>query len=521
MRYIFRLTAILIYLSFIGMGCSSPDEEANKLLVEAQQLFSAAESAEDTSYSEASDLYSEALGKLERIVSKYPSSNLAIRIAQGEVIIEPYTLTTFKDEVVPLVKSKAAAESRPIYCALLFAQRIQKKGSKEQMMVRVATAFAKVGMYNEARGIADELTDPLARAQLLTNIAGTYAEAGISDEIPGIVESIESSSPGKIAEVYAKAGMYDEAIKIAEGLESFPSHKANIYSMIAGVYAEAGMYDEALMLAEDLGAFPSKKAKTHSMIAGAYAEAGMYDEALKLAEGLEPYPSQKARTHSMIAGAYADAGMYDEALELVGLKEKSADGGRIKIIGLTRIASAYTEAGMLDEALELTEKMGGYIYQKADALVNIAGAYAEAGMYDEAFRIIESMESRISEDGGLVKSFLEISNNYKVQALLKIAKAYADDGKVDFANDTFAQAIAVAKSIELLSGIQEDALNSIAGAYAEAGMYDEALGLVVSMDRYIDKAHSMTMIGLNYERAEQEMGSSAKIMLHNMIESLD
>ncbi len=77
----------LILFFDISTGyCASADEKANKLFVEAYQLLKSAQEADKTSYSDAFRLYKEALVKFERIISKYPSSQLAVKLITDEAL---------------------------------------------------------------------------------------------------------------------------------------------------------------------------------------------------------------------------------------------------------------------------------------------------------------------------------------------------------------------------------------------------------------------------------------------------
>ena len=118
------ITCLSLILIF---GCSSPDEKANKLFVEASQLVKKAQEAEKTSYSDALKLYEKALEKIERIQSKYPSSELAVKLVQDSRIkVGSYTIKEIKETIVPYVEIKAKAEENPLACALFVAITTKK-----------------------------------------------------------------------------------------------------------------------------------------------------------------------------------------------------------------------------------------------------------------------------------------------------------------------------------------------------------------------------------------------------------
>jgi len=112
------ITCLSLILIF---GCSSPNEKANKLYVEASQLVKKAQEVEKRSYSDALKLYKKALGKIERIQSKYPSSELAVKLVQDRIKVGSYTIKEIKETIVPHIEIKAKAEENPLACALFVA----------------------------------------------------------------------------------------------------------------------------------------------------------------------------------------------------------------------------------------------------------------------------------------------------------------------------------------------------------------------------------------------------------------
>lgn len=75
------------------LGCSNPNERANKLFVEAHQLVD--EGTETKDRSERLRLYRKALSNLEKIISDYPSSTLAKELMQGSAKVGNLTMKQF------------------------------------------------------------------------------------------------------------------------------------------------------------------------------------------------------------------------------------------------------------------------------------------------------------------------------------------------------------------------------------------------------------------------------------------
>jgi len=90
-----RILSIFCFIITVAIfsGCSTdPNEKANELYVEASQIMQSVK-AEAGSYSEALESYNNARKILERIVSKYASSNVAVRLISGQTRISGLTLS--------------------------------------------------------------------------------------------------------------------------------------------------------------------------------------------------------------------------------------------------------------------------------------------------------------------------------------------------------------------------------------------------------------------------------------------
>ena len=150
------ITCLSLILIF---GCSSPDEKANKLFVEASQLVKKAQEAEKTSYSDALKLYEKALEKIERIQSKYPSSELAVKLVQDRIKVGSYTIKEIKETIVPYVEIKAKAEENPLACALFVAITTKKAHHKSSALADITAEYAKAGQRvgDKAKKILHEI----------------------------------------------------------------------------------------------------------------------------------------------------------------------------------------------------------------------------------------------------------------------------------------------------------------------------------------------------------------------------
>src|SRR5439155_439760 len=244
-------------------GCSGPEKKAGALVVEASQLVHAAQEAEKTSYSDAFKLYHAALVKAETIATRYPLSQVAAQLAQGEVKIGPYTLTALKNTLVPQTKRKAETEENPLACALVIAKTITDSSRQAGVLEQIALVYIEVGQYLQALQIASMMEDAHSRAWLLAEIAGRGAKGGQKDKALGILSqalqiarTIGDASRknwvlDQIARSYAAVGQYDQALQIAHSITDARQSTSALVA-IACIYAEAGHYNQALQIAHSI-----------------------------------------------------------------------------------------------------------------------------------------------------------------------------------------------------------------------------------------------------------------------------
>ena len=120
MRTVFPIFLIGILYFFSGSS-TDPNAKANELYVEASRLFESVK-AERGSYSRALDFYKKAKENIERILSKYASSNVDVNLVSGQTKLSSLTLNEFRKPEISLGQL-AEAEKKPLFCALLVAKQ--------------------------------------------------------------------------------------------------------------------------------------------------------------------------------------------------------------------------------------------------------------------------------------------------------------------------------------------------------------------------------------------------------------
>ena len=203
-EYILSVVCLIGIISFFS-GCSTdPNEKANELYVEASQLMQSAKTVE--SYSEAFEIYNSALKNIQRIMSKYSTSTLAVQLVSGETKIEGLALSEFQ-KLEGHLKRLAEAEQNLLSCALFIAKTIENANFKAWALAEIAGKYAEVGQKEKAAQIVSQaletaktIEDASYKAVALAEIAGKYAEVGEQpnkEYIANLRDIVHSTNPMK------------------------------------------------------------------------------------------------------------------------------------------------------------------------------------------------------------------------------------------------------------------------------------------------------------------------------------
>ena len=329
-RMLHGVLGCLMVVAWVGSGCADRQEEsASQLSRDAARLVASARDLEQTRYAGALELYEEAVAKLERIVSRYPSSPLAEGLARDEAEIGGVTLGELKQVVLPQMRRKAEAESSPLACALYVARAIKTPEIEMPLLIRIAAAYNEIGQRQRA-------SDLLSR---------TLEMAGAAKE----VETREDIS-SRIAGLYAEAGQFDRAMEIARGIED-PGLKVRAMVEISVRYAELGQGDAASETFTRALEFAGKIEEPGSRqgalleIAAGYAEIGEYGRVLEVAQAMAD-PDAREEALAKIAGEYQVARVSDKALKVAGTIEY------FRTSALAAIAGKCAEAGRFEQAMD-------------------------------------------------------------------------------------------------------------------------------------------------------------------------
>jgi hypothetical protein len=111
----------------------TPDEAANELFVEAVVLVNEAKAQEVSDVEVAIKKYEEAFAKLQKIISDYKKSALAVKLISGETLFDGKSLEQVRMRLLELVRmaeAKAAAEAQER--ALTFEKAVRARLEKPE-----------------------------------------------------------------------------------------------------------------------------------------------------------------------------------------------------------------------------------------------------------------------------------------------------------------------------------------------------------------------------------------------------
>lgn len=305
----------------------------------------------------------------------------------------------------------------------------------------IARRYAKLGQYDKAREIAEEIED----------------------------SSMKDFSYSWISEILAENGKFSEAIELTKliGRERI---KSNALSDIAVAFADNEQYEMAQVISDSImGSF----LRTWSLveIGKILFEDGEREDALIIMEKAFDFArsieEQEERDNSLDAVSSGYAKMEENERSMAIVDMMFDDWRRAR--ALRNIADVYIELGDFAKALIPLEKAYSLAIKVEDVdnfnrhrfFTGLGTRFFKAGDYEKGIQIIRSIDSDIS----------------KIRGLAWIAFRYAEKEKVEEADVLLSEALAIAEAIEE-SYYKAIALSSFANAYAEEGENQKALDLL-------------------------------------------
>ena len=392
----------------LGLACSPVDEEAevNRRFVEAVALLEAAESESAAPTKLA--LLEQVETTLQTIITRYPSTTLAVKLASGQQIgnVSLATVATAVEAARGPACQVAPTSACVIAQALALAQTLDEWRRPRALdhiterLVNIALAQAQAGdragthaTTSQALALAQALTSQPRRAAVLTDIAFAQARAGD-----------RAGSQTTIAQALALAQTLTNEEARVWGLAFIALAQAQ-----AGDRAEAqATIAQALALAQTLD--EKDRGGALGAIAPVQAQAGDHagaqetiTQALALVQALTD-KEERNRTLLLLLWAHLKAG--DTVQALAFAQTITDEGRRARLLAF--VAQALALARTLDEK------------DRARTLAHIAPALAQAGDHAEA-------RATIAQVLALAQTFGEGSRAIALPHIAQ-AQAYMGDG---------------------------------------------------------------------------------------------
>jgi tetratricopeptide (TPR) repeat protein len=367
-------------VALVIAGCSAdPNEQANKLFVEAQRLV---ETAERQKPEEAVRSLSSAEEKLKAIVARYPSANLAVQLASGQSVGNISLRSVAELRLTAAWAVCIGAPKR--MCVLELAEGVGLSIKDNWLRaVGLASIAARSGKVTEALQLAQSIEFEPSRSQVVADIVIVQVGAGKLDEARHLAQSIKDQTTRivSLASIAARSGKVTEALQLAEAIDL--SSRLDLAANIAAAQVRVGRIAEALQLAQSF-VDPSSRCSVLASIAVAQAEAGLtkdagntIEQASQLSQSLTGgYEYLRALVLPTIGLAQAKAGLTVEAVtsleKALQIMPSIRDEG-LRLAVLHEVIATQAKTGKIAQGLKLAQSMGDDV-TRVRALASIADA---------------------------------------------------------------------------------------------------------------------------------------------------
>ena len=399
----------------------------------------------------------------------------------------------------PIVIVSAQAETKDFASALETASKIKDDDLKSEALIAIASAQAKNGLRQEATSTFASALETTSRIKsdylqlnFLIAIASAQAKNGLTKEATSTLSSaFKSALLNKRDYDYRNSNTF-----IASDLDTASNIKDDSYkyqtlSSIASSQTQTNYFDSSISRIERTD--DSYKYKALSDISLAQAQTKDFASALETVSKIKD-DYRKSEALIAIASAQAKNGLRQEATSTFASAIETASkipNYDRKYDALIAIASVQAVNGLTKEATSTfasaRETVSEIIddYRKYEAIIAIASAQAKNGLRQEATSTLSSaFKSAIQNKRDIYKEnavYTRIPDNYyrKLDALINLASAQAEDGLRQEATSTFASALDAASMIGDKYP-KLDFLIAIASAQAKNGLRQEATSTFAS-----------------------------------------
>lgn len=492
-RVAFWSIASLVLILYLFYNFSDPDAKIKHTFQKACQEAHLAKELENKSYALAYRKYSKAIAKLNCIINKYSSSEIALNLFSNKLKIGPYPFLQFKEDIIPIAKMRAEAESNPLVCAYYaidLLDTIQYEDKMKQMkaakLAKISTEFTQnwknkkgASVLSKGTEIVQTIYSDSFKVAALAEMAYILGEAGKHKDSLLLISQaetiIQEMSPNdrqeallKIVTAYCQLDEFELAEELISQFKLPTLDKA--WSSIAQNYAEKGKLRTALKTAANV-TNDQLQAETLHTICVAYAANGKIERAGELASEINRlYLDWKAKALADIAFYACKDNKPNLAVDYFEKAVKTANQFEShelpqKISALNYIAFRFVELQDVNNSIQLLESNSALAkklpeFNRAEAFAEIAAAYDQIGKTDDALQLVKSF----------IPDYLTI--DIRSNTLARIGIQHARRGQ-------YPKAVELANQIEdqstLLGVNRASVLSEIAIIAANDGDYQTAL----------------------------------------------
>lgn len=460
---------LLLIIFFVLCGFTwNPNKKANKLYVEASleasHLFNTTEKWTGT-YSALWDSYAGAKEKIDNILSKYPATDIAVGLLSGKLEISGLTLKQF-NEKENTIKLLHEAESSPILCALIVAQKIEDPLPRSKAIAFIAMTHFEINpkeidktmqLLSQPNESIKAIKDKLKKVHSSLALAKLYYKIGQKEKIEPLLSQALKAYEAHILETkeyilfnqlvpiaygYNEIGKIDQALKVAYKIEE-TNIKENVLSGLAVECAKKDQFDRAIKITEKISN-SEKKTKTLLNIAIKYAEKELLKSAYNLLTQAFEIKNYKSswdilgediiNTYVTIAKKLINAEDYELASDFLSSsveRVSEIEDESYKCSPLLLIASAYVELGeaekakpLLSQAIKISTSLGGLSeYQKKETLTIVSNSLLELAQFNDIIELINTIKidkDNISSLIDTVIKYFDAGENNNVQKIIHI-----------------------------------------------------------------------------------------------------
>ena len=298
----------ILCLSVVPASAADDPAQANRLLVEAVKLIQDASTKQDLT--EQLPLLENALAKLNEIVEKHPSSDLAVKLITGQKI-GTVSLTGLAMAIDNL-KREAAEANMPTGKSACLKSLDTTDPECREWLYDIARAQLQAGDLEAALETAkSRFMDFHARRLLLRDIAEkqearveTYLQAGSLEGALATAKSMEDTrartrafnmiaqGQAELVDQQLQAGNLEGALTTAESIPSGEVRAQALHAIarrqveMVDNHLQAGNLEDALTVTKSIAYIVIRDQAFHD-IAKIQAQAGNFDDAMATAKSIE------------------------------------------------------------------------------------------------------------------------------------------------------------------------------------------------------------------------------------------